>query len=271
MIGRGRGKPLSLFSYIGTRMSRTLLYTVQRVLEKLDLDVVNSINDSQDAVLIAREAEDTFFDLINRNEWPERYDLIDLESVGSTSNPTALRLPSNVLRITSLRYDITEDGDENQSFRTIEQLDPEEFLDIVYARKSSLSNVQEVSYKGIPLYVYNDQQPTYFTTFDNNLLVLDSFVNTTETTLNGTKAVCRGSFLPSWQHTDNFVIPLDNNTYPLYLAELSSACSISLNGAVLPTEEFRKAAGMNNLRRKAFRTEKHVKKNDYGRIGNGVS
>ena len=45
-------------------MSRTLLYTVQRVLEKLNLDPVNSINDTEDALLISREAESTFYDLM---------------------------------------------------------------------------------------------------------------------------------------------------------------------------------------------------------------
>lgn len=252
-------------------MSRTLLYTVQRVLEKLDLDVINSINDSQDAVLVAREAEDTFFDLVSRNEWPERYDIIELENVGDTNNPTALRLPSEVLRIDSLRYDITKTGDTDKVYKDLKQLDAEEFLDIVYNRSSSSSDITEVSYKGVSMFILNDAEPTYYTTFDNKLIVMDAWLSSEETTVNGSKSVCRGSFIPSWEHDDDFVIPLDNNTYPLYLAELAAACSMYLNGVQSFEDERRRARGISRLRRKAFRTDKQIKQNKYGRDGNGVS
>mgnify|MGYP003151822124 FL=1 len=52
-------------------MARTLLYTVQRVMEKLNLDPVNSISDSEDALLVSREAETTFYDMLTRGEWKQ--------------------------------------------------------------------------------------------------------------------------------------------------------------------------------------------------------
>lgn len=252
-------------------MTRTLLYLVQRVLEKLDLDPVNSINDSPDAILIAREAEDTYYDLVNRNEWPERYDLISVESVGDTGNPTALRLPDNTLNILSLRYDITTADDTDTVYRELIQLDPEDFLDKVYSRKDSDTNVVTAAYNGLPVYVYNDQQPQYFTVFDNEYIVLDSFDVAVETTVQGVKTVARGSSIPTFETTDAYVLPVDITTFPLYLAEVTAAASLALNGTNDMENERRRNRGMSRLRRSAYRTGTQSTKNNFGRVGNGRS
>lgn len=252
-------------------MNRTLLYTVQRVLEKLDLDDVNSINDTQDAVLVAREAEDTYYDLINRNEWPERYDLIEVESVSDVTNPTALRLPDNVLNISSLRYDVTGPDDVETIVRELEQLDVEEFLDRMYARHSNDVDIVLADYKGIDLYVYNNQAPTFYTTFDNEYLILDSWYGSQESTVNGTKSIVRASSLPAFELVDEYVIPLEATTYPLYLSEVAAAVSLYLNGTQSPEDERRRNRGISRLRRKAFRTERQIKSNKFGRDGSGRS
>lgn len=252
-------------------MARTLNYTVQRVLEKLDLDVIDSINDSQDAILVAREAEDTFFDLLSRNEWPERHDLLEVESVSDTNLPTALRLPTKVLSISSLRYDVTTPEDDDSVIKTLEKLDVEDFLELVHSRNTSADEVVTASYKDIPIYLLNNQAPTYFTTFDNEMLVMDSWISAVETTVQGSKTIARGSFVPVWAHDDDFVIPLDNVTYPLFLSELTAACSVYLNGAQSLEDERRRRLGISRMRRKAFRVDQDLKKNLYGRKGNGVS
>lgn len=253
-------------------MARTLLYTVQRVLEKLDLDVVDSINDSQDAILVAREAEDTFFDMISRNEWPDRHDLLEVQSVSNVELPTALRLPPNVLGISSLRYDVTDPStDTDKVIKNLEQLDPEDFLDLVYSRNSTSSEVFSAVYKDIPLYLINNEAPTYFTTFDNEYIILDSWLSDVETTVQGHKSVARGSQNPIWLHDDNYEIPVENNIFPLYLSELTASCSVYLNGAQSLEDERRRRLGISRMRRKAFRTDVDTKKNNYGRNGNGVS
>ena len=247
-------------------MSRNLLYVVQRVAEKLDLDTIDSINDSQDAILIAREAEDTFYDLISRNEWPERYDLLEVQSVSDTTLPTALRLPDNFLRIDSLRYDVTDPSvDTITDIKNLEQLSPEEFLEIVYARNDSLDEVFTADYKGTPIYLLNNEAPKYYTTFDNETIVMDSWIQTVETTVQGSKSVARGSSTPTWQHDDTFIIPMDTVTFPLYLSELTAACSVYLNGVQSQEDERRRRLGISRMRRKAFRTDKQVTKNDFGR------
>lgn len=250
-------------------MSRTLLYTVQRVLEKLDLDEVNSINDTTDSLLIAREAEDTLYDLINRNEWPERYDLIEIESVGDVANPTALRIPSDFSKIKSVRYNTTESGETDIEYTKLIQLDPEEFLDLTYSRKSSDTNIDVSVYNSIEIFVYNDRQPEYFTVFDNDTLICDAYDSEVETTLQGSKTSCRASSLPTFEMTDEYVVPFDNKSYPLYLSELTAAASFALNGEASPEEERRRNRGISRLRREASKMERLSTRNDFGRRGTG--
>lgn len=252
-------------------MNRTLLYLVQRVLEKLDLDVVNSLNDSPDAILVAREAEDTYYDLVNRNEWPERYDILKVESVGDTANPTALRLPTDVLKVLSLRYDVTEAGEADKCYKELTQLSPEDFMDKVYSRNSSDTDVSTALYNGIELYVYNNCAPQYFTVFDNEYIVLDAWDSAIETTAQGTKTVARGSTIPTFETTDTYVLPVDVTTFPLYLAEVTAAASLALNGTNDQENERRRNRGISRLRRSANRTGTESLKNNFGRVGNGRS
>lgn len=253
-------------------MERTLLYTVQRVLEKLNLDPVNSINDTVDSLLVSREAESTFYDLMTRAEWEDKIDLIEVTSVSDLSQPTTLKLDGDVHNITSLRYDVTTAEDTNKVIREIMWLEPEDFLNMSYSLNSSNDNVDVVEYKDIPLLIINDRMPMYYTSFDNEYLVFDSYHKDTEDTLIGTKTVCYGKKVPTWLQDDNFVIPVQDSLYPLFLSMLASACSIYMNSEINQEDERRQARGMSRMRREQIRTElEYFPKFKYGRKGNGLA
>jgi len=250
-------------------MARTLLYTVQRVLEKLNLDPVNSISDTVDSLLISREAETTFYDLMTRAEWKDKIDLLEATSVSDLEQPTTLLIDADIHNITSLRYDVTTSSDTK---KVIIWMEPEDFLDMCYTRNSSNNNVQEVKYKDIPLLVYTDKMPTYYTSFDNKYIVLDSYHSDTEDTLIGTKTICYGKRVPVWYQSDEYEIPVQDSLYPLYLSMLASACSIYMNSEVSQEDERRQARGISRMRREQIRSElEYFPKFKYGRKGNGVT
>lgn len=253
-------------------MSRTLNYTVQRVLDKLNLDPVNSINDTEDSMLIAKEAESTYYDLLSRGTWPFQEKLIKVQSVSDINNPTCLKLGDNVEKIVSLRYDITEAGDLNKEYRRITWLEPEEFLETVYSRNTSSDEVDIVDFFGTELFVYNNKAPVYYTSFDNEYIVLDGYVAEESGTLLGSKTVCKAEVSPAWELSDEFVIPLDGKFYPLYLSALTSACSVMLLNTQNPEEERRQMRAISRLRKEAYSTEAdNFPKFNYGRKGNGIS
>jgi len=253
-------------------MSRSLNYTVQRVLEKLNLDPVNSINDTEDSMLVAREAESTFFDLLSRGTWPFQETLIKVDSVSDTANPTALKLSEEIDSISSVRYDVTTSADEDQVYRTISYMEPEDFLEMVYSRNTSNDNVMVADVFGTDIFVYNDQMPNYYTTFDNEYLILDSYDASESSTLLGSKTVCKGVTIPTWTESDDFIIPVDKKFYPLYLSALTSACSVMLLNVQNIEEERRQSRAISRLRREAYRTEtESFPKFRFGRKGNGLS
>lgn len=253
-------------------MARTLLYTVQRVLEKLNLDPVNSISDTVDSLLISREAETTFYDLMTRAEWKDKIDLLEATSVSDLEQPTTLLIDADIHNITSLRYDVTTSSDTKKVIRDIVWMEPEDFLDMCYSRNSSNNNVQEVKYKDIPILVYTDKMPTYYTSFDNKYIVLDSYHSGTEDTLIGTKTICYGKRVPVWYQDDEYEVPVQDSLYPLYLSMLASACSIYMNSEVSQEDERRQARGISRMRREQIRSElEYFPKFKYGRKGNGVT
>lgn len=253
-------------------MERTLLYTVQRVLEKLNLDPVNSISDTEDSLLVSREAESTFYDLMTRAEWQDKIDLLEVTSVSDLDNPTALTIDGDIHNITSFRYDVTTTTDTHKVIREMIWLDPEDFLDRCYTLNTSNDNVKEVTYKDIPLFVVTDSMPQYYTSFDNEMLILDSYDSSIEDTLIGTKSICYGKKVPAWSEADDFVIPIQDSLYPLFLAMLASACSIYMNSEASQEDERRQARGISRMRREQIRTElEYFPKFKYGRKGNGLT
>ncbi|QDP51656.1 MAG: hypothetical protein Tp1100MES1331091_24 [Prokaryotic dsDNA virus sp.] len=251
-------------------MARTLLYTVQRVMEKLNLDPVNSISDSEDALLVSREAETTFYDMLTRGEWKQNLELLKVESVSELSSPTVLRLPDNVSTIKSVRYDCTYPS-EKKDIRVIKWVSPEDFLTKSYSLNTDMDAVQESTVSGHILLIENNRMPLYYTSFDNEHLVFDAYVKDLEDTLNAAKTTCYGETIPEWVEEDTFTIPLQDNLYPLFLAALTSACSMYLNSEISQEDERRAARGISRIRREQARAEfEHFPKFKYGRHGNGL-
>jgi len=251
-------------------MKKTLLDTVQRVLTKLDLDPVNSVNDSEDAMAVAQEAETTFYDIMSRSDWADQKQLVEVKSVSDTSNPTALRLSRDVSKIMSLRYDVTSPTDNSIVVKRMRWLEPEEFLERVYSRNSGTDEVDTVDYEGHKLFVYNNVHPTYYTSFDNKTLILDSYDKAVSTTLIGNKSICSAVVLPKWEYRDDFVLPLTADMYPYFLADLTAVCSVYLAGVESPYDEMRRRNNQSRMRREAIRTEaEYFPKNRFGRRGNG--
>lgn len=253
-------------------MNKTLLATVRRVLDKLNLDPVNSISDTEDSLIIAREAETTFYDMQARADWPDKIDLIEVNSVSDLNNPTALQLDVDVSYIDSLRYDVTTSTDTDRIINRICWLEPEDFLEKIYSRNSSNDDVTEAVYKDHILLVYNNKMPEYYTSFDNEMLILDSYHSDTEDTLVGDKTICYAKVIPSWLEEDDFEVPVQDSIYPLFLASLTSACSQYMNYQISQEDERRQQRGISRMRRESVRTEmEKFPKFRYGRKGNGLA
>ena len=219
-------------------MKMTLLEIVQDILNDMDSDEVNSISDSVESAQVVSIIKDAYYDLINTRAWPQNYKLSTLEGVADADRPSHLKLPENVSEIEFIKYNVKESGSDDL-YRKMEYLTPDEFIDHVILRNSSDSNVQVVTQSEVKLNILNDQHPTYWTSFDDEYVIFDSFHSTYDTVLQQSKSLIHCLFEPSWTVSDSFIPDMPSKAFPLLLSTAKNACFIKLKQVSDPVEQDR--------------------------------
>jgi hypothetical protein len=208
-------------------MKMNLITMVQSVLNSMGGDKVNSIDDTPRSTEIAIEAKNVFYDLVHSQEWAHLHLETQLTGLGDTSKPSHMLIPESVAEIYKLKYDVSLTGATNTTYRDIIYKLPNEFLDHVYNRDSSASNIKTVTTdNSVKLFILNDTAPTYWTSFDDEYIVFDSFDSAVDTTLQTSKSVITAYKEPTWTHSDTFIPDLPSSKFPLFLSELTNACHI---------------------------------------------
>lgn len=245
----------------------TLLDTVQRVLDSLGSDQVNSISDTIEATQIANEARTVYYDMMDMDEWPHLISNRKLEAVADTDHPNYLKIPQDVSQIIDVRYVTTEAGDTDKTVKQIVYMEPEHFLDYIYKRSTSDTNVIEITEiaTGIPLWIINDEPPMYWTSFDDEYLVFDAYDTGVDSTLQESKSLIRAKTIPTWTASDTFVPDMPDQMFSTFLAELTSACFLYLKQTNSPKDDQRARRGVSRLRRKASKVNERDRYVRYGR------
>ena len=154
----------------------TLLEMVQDILSDMDSDEVNSINDSTEALQVAQIIKSTYYNIVDGKDFPWLKEMFQLDATGGVSRPTYMTLPSTIIDLDWVKYNTKKVTDTKDKYTKVEYKLPEDFLDITDKRDSSADNIQVITDpSGIKVNVYTDRGPMYFTSFDDETLVFDSF------------------------------------------------------------------------------------------------
>jgi len=248
----------------------TLLEIVQRVLDAMNHDNVNSISDTIESSQIAEEARVVYYDLMDRSDWPHLLKMLPMESVVDVTRPNYLKIPTDVVRIDDLRYEATESGASFREFVTVTYLEPTEFLDLVLTRRTSESNVITVpTFSDVDLFIIDDEAPTYWTTFDDEYLVFDSYDKGVDTTMQGGKSLARVKQIPTWTNFDTFIPDIPDHMFSTYIAEVTAASFMYWKQGASPVDERRAARGLSRLRRSAEKINERNTRATYGRKRHG--
>jgi len=247
----------------------TVIEMVQDILSDMNSDEVNSINDTVEAQQVAQILKTTYFDIISTRDWPHLQTLFQLDAT-STSTPTHMKLPDNVQKICEMKYDKRTSTDTTAKYSQVYYLDPTEFLTFVMARNDDNTNVDEITdFGGAKLFIANDQAPTYFTSFDDEYVVFDSYNNTVDANLQTSKTQVLGYKEPTFTLTDTFIPDLPSKNFSYLVAEAKSTAFL-----VLSQEINQKAEQQSRRQRTWSATEKfrtnggiNFDKADYGRKG----
>ena len=212
-------------------MKSTLLQVVQSILSDMDSENVNSLSDTVEAQQIASVVEDTYFNIIAARDIPEHNKLIALVSLSDNARPTHFTYPARTKELIRLDYNIGTAS--SQDYREIVYVSPLEFIDRMSETDLKVTTVDQ----SMELFVANDTDPSYYTSFNDNHIIMNSYDVSVEAHLaaNKTRAFC--SIYPTFSQTDSFAIDLDQTLMPLLLAEAKSTCMSFFKGGSDPKVE----------------------------------
>jgi len=235
-------------------MSRkTLLDMTQNILNAMDSDEVDSIGDTVESLQVAEVIRETYEYITVGLDIPGRAGIIKLDASGDVDLPNHMTVPSDVERVEWVRY----------NGEPVEYKDPLSFVIYVSGRGTG-TEVDTIA----NLSIYNDRDPTYYTSFDDDTIVFDAYDLETESTLQQSKTLCWGQRSLAFPMEDTFVPTLPLDMFPRLLAEAKAACFVNFKQVSNSNEERRarnqKVVNMNS-RFKAGTIKPIDRLPDYGR------
>lgn len=251
----------------------THLEMVQDILNDMDSDEVNSVSDTVESQQVGQVLQTTFFELMANKVWPHLRSLFRLNGLSSTSTPTHMVLPENVRNldnIISIKYNKRRTSDTKDRFEAVIYKGMEDFLTITNGYDSSDSTVQIVTDTGgATIYIKNDRAPEYWTSFDDENIVFNSFDSTMDTTLQSSKTQLVGYREATYSQNDDFTPDLPSKYFPMFLAEAKSVCFNALKQIINEKAEQQTTRQKRYLSQEGWRANSQNRYPNYGRQPKG--
>ncbi len=244
----------------------TLLKITNSILSSMDSDEINSINDTEESLQVARVVEEVYLELMSQKDWPHLKLVRELDGLSDSTKPNFLQIPAGIAEIKKVKYDVSILGATDISIADIRYTEPEDFITLVHQRRSNDANVQTVTTtKGVPLFIKNDTAPSRWTSFDEDFLVFDSFDNTVDTTMQGSKSVVFAVRIPTFTQSDTHTPDLPESMFPLLLAESKRSCHLYFKQQDSLMDAKRSVRGLSRMKSESWRAHDPRKAINFGR------
>jgi hypothetical protein len=243
-------------------MRKTLLEIVKDILSDVDGQDVNTISDTVEALQAAKVVEAVFNDLVATRQIPEHETLIKLTPLSDNQFPTHFVLEDSQTKIKDIWYDVS--GDASFDYRLVRYLSPVRFLRIVDKRQGDFVYVED-RVAGTKLRIGTKDQPTYYTSFDDKHIVMDSYDSAVDSTLQNSKVRAIGTTYPVFQVTDTYVPQVDNNVFPYIIQESKSRFMSLFKGSVDQKTEQSARRVKVHMQNDMHRLGHNSKRRNYGR------
>lgn len=218
----------------------TFLEMVQSILSDMDSENVNSTDDSIEAQQIKNVIFDTYYDLVHSRIIPEHNKLKSLGRISNTAGPTTFSLdyltPFDIQKIHSIRYNVNSDT-TSPEWKELKYIDILEFMELYSEDDNTVAAVlsdKTFEATNIRAWVRNDKQPDYYTLYNDDFVVLDSWDSSQSTYGVGSRVAMYAQTVPSLNgfDADNDSFELDNNYIQYILTEAKSRCFSLFKGGV---------------------------------------
>lgn len=253
-------------------MKMSLLEMVQDIHNDLDLDFVNSIDDTVEAAQVAQIIKTTYFAMMSNRNWPHLRKLTSLTPSNNSARPTHMSVQDDVKELEFVNYNCVKSGDNRLRYQPMKWLEPEAFL-----RKSNALNTNNANTSividptGIELQILSNKNPEFYTSFDDKTIVFDSYDSDVDSTLQESKIQAMAYVMPTWSATDSFIPDLPEEAFISLLEEAKSKASLKLKQASDQKAEQESLRQRNWLSRKAWKVHGGIKYPNYGRRGASYS
>lgn len=205
-------------------MKKSLLDVVQSILSTLDADPVSSIDDTNESQQVAEKVRDTYFEVIDEMRLPANHQLMALTGLSSASRPHVLRVPDAVSNVIFFKYNVADPGDKAE-FKEIKWKKPEDFVNLLNTRDSlNTTDYFQWSTGGVKLTIGKKADPSFYTSFDDEHIVCDSYNSTHEATMQASKTQAYCEIRPVFNMEDDFVIDLPENMMGVLMQTAENRC-----------------------------------------------
>tara|TARA_R110000823_G_C15952958_1_gene502555 strand:- start:33592 stop:34377 length:786 start_codon:yes stop_codon:yes gene_type:complete len=250
-------------------MKMTLLDIVTDILNDMDGDEVNSIDDTFESAQVAQIVKSTYFAMLSNRNWPHTRQTIQITPSGTTAFPTHMKVQETIKELCFINYNKVKSGETRKVYQPIKYLYPDDFLRVLNKRNNDNDNIDIIAdTTGVELLVRNDIAPTYYTSFNDEELVFDSYDITVDDTLQQSKVQAQAYVMPVWVHEDNAIPDLPIEAFTALLEESKSRAMLKLKQVRDVKAEQESTRQQRWLSRKARVVNGGIRYPNYGRRGN---
>lgn len=215
-------------------MKQNLLQMTQDILSSMDSDEVNSISDTTEALQVATVIKNVYRDIISRANLPENFEMFELNASLDPSKPTLMHRPVGSLSVLWVKYDVRLQGETEPNYAKIQYLDPQDFVQAAMNyRDQNQGDVFRYTIPGpnsssIEIAGLNNKPPSFYTSWDDETIIFDSYDSLVDTTLMKNKSLAYGEWGPEFRMEDDFVPDLDPRQFSLLFNESKAWCFAEL-------------------------------------------
>ncbi len=235
-------------------MRLTLLRMVQLIASSMDSDEVQDIDDSVESRQITDIIEQVYNDLCATIDFPENWDLFELEPSLDPSRPTIMYVPERVAKVEWIQYDHSEENSTDRNWRYVFPLSRGQFFNRMNALDSDRTEVYRYDYlvgtETFDIRGWNDRPPAYYTTVDNRTLIFDNFDAAQGQTLVGNRTMGYGMIIPAFVRDNDFIAPFEPRQFTLFFNEAKAQCFVELKQVQNAKAERNARRGWNMSQRK---------------------
>lgn len=233
-------------------MRLTLLRMVQLILSSMDSDEVSDINETTESVQVVDTIEQCWNDIISTIEFPEHWDLFELNPSLDVTRPTLMYVPDGIGKVEWIKYDQGESP--TKLLKSVIPMGREMFFNRMNSLLTDRTDVYQynllVNGETFDVRGLNNRAPTYYTTVDNGTVIFDSYDVDQGSTLVGNRTQCYGMRIPQFVRSNTFVPELEPRQFTLLFNEAKAQAFVDIKQMENVRAERKARRGWNFSQRK---------------------